>query len=414
VTPLAAAGSSRPSTRACGASGVGGRIPRLIVVSYLAHSPFTPRGLRTRSLLEGLRREWAVDLIAGPGESAVASESPQGRRSLGRRALSLAHSTVFLDKVEPWSWWRFRTWSPAADGALLIGYPFSPLVYAGRVLSSRGIPYVVDVGDPWVLTARTPALHGPSRVRGRAAETRLWADASAAIVTTRGQRDALQAKFPELPVLVRPNGLDVPSRIASTAISRSRAHSSAVLRLAHFGQITPARVSIAPFLEALASSGRWQRVELHQFGPDWTGELAAQSAALIVYHGQVPWPELTAAAVEYDLALVVGNLDGTQLPSKAVAYLELPIPRLAVVRDLTSDSLAGYVADKPGWLTLSLGTADLATRVHDHVSRHWAWKDLRPPETESWHQVTEAVLRFLWPALSVAHGSMMADELTRH
>ena len=102
-----------------------------------------------------------------------------------------------------------------------------------------------------------------------------------------------------------------------------------------------------------------------------SGELADQSAVPVIFHAPRPWSEIVDIAERYDLALVVGNQNPTQLPSKAVSYLQLPIPRLAVVRDCASDSLAAYVADKPGWLTLEAGARDIAARVHDHASRPW-------------------------------------------
>jgi hypothetical protein len=392
---------SRAMFHQLGPEDVRPRLPRLIVVSYLTHAPFSPRGVRTRALLFRLRRHWAVELVAGPSSSGTA-DSYQVRRSLGRRALSLLRSSTMLDRVEPWSWHRFRRWQPAADAALLIGYPFSPLTYAARVLSSRGIPYVVDVGDPWVLTASKPLLRGLGAVRARAAETRLWSGASGGIVTTTGQADALRAKFPTLPVLVRANGLDVVEPTEQRLGRRqARGESAAVLTIAHFGQLSHVRLSIIQVLERLAKSGRWDRVEMHQFGPDWTGELSEQWAAPVILHEPRPWSEIIDIARRYDLALVVGNKNPTQLPSKAVSYLQLPIPRLAVVGDCATDSLAAYVADKPGWLTLDVGAPDIAARVHDHVSRSWTWADLRPPQTESWDLVSDTVVRFLGAVLAV-------------
>lgn len=379
------------------------RLPRLIVVSYLAHAPLTPRGVRTRALLDGLRREWTVELVAGPAGTAGTSETQQVGRSMVRRTLSLAHSYAMLDRFEPWSWRRFRSWRPGADGALLIGFPFSPLAYAAPSLTSRGIPYVVDVGDPWVLTARKSLeeVRGMGRLRARKAEIALWREASGAIVTTTGQADDLRAKFPSLPILVRPNGLDLPSEAqGSLGSAPPRRDHASVLKIAHFGQLTSGRVSLAPFLKALATSGSWRRIELHQFGPDWTGELVAQSGAQVTFHRQCPWSEIVSLVPRYDLALVVGNRNPTQLPSKAVAYLELPVPRLAVVQDAAaSDALADYVADKPGWLTLSVDAPDVATRIRDHVSRPWGWAELRPPQSESWEHVTDAVMRFIGSAL---------------
>ena len=330
-------------------------------MSYLAHAPFSPRGARTRALLSELRRQWTVELIAG-SSSPAAADSYQVQRSLGRRALSLLHSSTMLDRVEPWSWQRFRHWKPVADAALLIGYPFSPLAYAARILSSERIPYVVDVGDPWVLTASKPLLRGLGAVRARSAETHLWSGASGGIVTTTGQADALRAKFPTLPVLVRANGVDIVQRSEQrTGPQHARGESASSLAIAHFGQLSHVRLSIRPFLERLAKSGKWERIELHQFGSDWSGELADQSAVPVIFHAPRPWSEIVDIAERYDLALVVGNQNPTQLPSKAVSYLQLPIPRLAVV---------GTAPQIPSRLMLPISRAGSRWRPARAISLH--------------------------------------------
>jgi hypothetical protein len=311
--------------------------------------------------------------------------------------LNYFHSSLLLDKYELWSRRRFRSWRPAAEGALLIGFPFSPLVYAARRLAAAEIPYVVDIGDPWVLTIAggRPATQNLGRMRARRAERALWAGASGAIVTTEQQASALRALFPDLPTFVRPNGFsvadadDIPAEVESVSSTASR------LRLGHFGDLFAARLDIGPFLQRLARSALWEEVELHQFGQDWTGALEAQSDVRVVFHPRRPWSEVTRVAAKYDLALVVGNLDPTTLPSKAISYLQLPIPRLAVVADDEGDALAMYAAGKPGWLVLRSDEPDAAQRINTHVERDWKLAELAPPETESWNNVSQEVVAFV-------------------
>ena len=52
---------SRRTDHQHGPEGASPRLPRLVVVSYLAHAPFSPRGARTRALLSELRRQWTVE-----------------------------------------------------------------------------------------------------------------------------------------------------------------------------------------------------------------------------------------------------------------------------------------------------------------------------------------------------------------
>jgi hypothetical protein len=369
--------------------------PRLIVVSYLAHAPLGPRGDRTRELLTALQCDWSTELVARPIGS-VKSTRPYIGRSLARKTLHFTHSSVLLDKFELWSFRRFFSWRPSANGALLIGFPFSPLVYASRQLSASGIPYVVDVGDPWVLTADRPLVRSFARVRARRAEHRLWTGARGAVVTTENQACGLRDLYPELPILVRPNGFPMANQATSSIdFPCQQRRPGSVLKLAHFGNISSARIDIVPFLASLARSGVWERIELHVYGSDWTGTLSEGRDVTVVFHQLQPWSDIIRLAVEYDLAIVIGNSDPKQLPSKAVFYLQLPIPRLAVVENPQADALAAYVADKMGWIVLPADANDPAVRIRRHLSRTWSDDDLAPPPSESWGEVSGEVARFV-------------------
>jgi hypothetical protein len=374
----------------------GERRPRLVVVSYMADAPFAPRGIRTRTLLEALRRDWKIELVAGPTTRDSNAARSRVGTSLVRKIGRIAHSSVLLDKYEFWSRHRFRSWHPDAGAALLVGSPFSPLIYASRRLAESSIPYVVDVGDPWVLTAAMPDVRSLGRLRGRVAEYRLWAGAAGAVVTTKAQAQALRALFPKLRILVRPNGFAPADHPRSNlAIQRPGHGSGSCLRLAHFGHISSDRVGITSFLERLARTGDWSEMEFHQYGSDWTGALGRLRETRAVFHEPRPWSEITSAAAKYDLAVVVGNRDPALLPSKAVAYLQLPIPRMALVGGGTDDALTQYVADKPGWTVVPVDGADGVGKIQAHLSRRWTADELAPPATESWVQVTSEIRRFL-------------------
>jgi hypothetical protein len=375
---------------------------RIIVVSYLANAPFSPRGIRARAVVEGLRHVSSVELIAGPADKSQSSASPRvGRRPL-RKALHFVHSSFLLDKFELWSRRRFASWRPRADGALLIGFPFSPLVYASRRLVEAGIPYVVDAGDPWVLTTAggRPANRYLARLRAGRAERRLWERAAGAIVTTDDQANALRTIFPQLPTLVRPNGfVPLAQDGRSSDTGRRRRTSNSILRLVHFGDIYVARLRVEPFFARLARSGRWERVEFHQYGSDWTGVLKERRDIDVIFHEQRPWAEIVEAAAEYDLAVVIGNRDPSALPSKAVSYLQLPIPRLALVEDDRTAALARYVADKPGWIVLRADQSDAVELIAIHIARGWTLAELQPPASEAWERVSGEITQFVVKAL---------------
>ena len=363
--------------------------PRVLVVSYLAGDPLTPRGARTQAIVAALCAHADVHLIAGPSRA--------GRRSWWQRsrdrALSELGSRWLVDPLEPWAWKALGRRSPDADLALLVGYPFSPLVVAARALGRAEVPYVLDLSDPWALTRAGDSAPTWRERRGAALEHRLWTGASAGIVTTAGQARDLLARVPALDVLVRPNGYAE----VMEAPARSRQPARDELRIGHFGNLYGPRVGMTGFLRGLAESGRWRRVVLRLYGSDGRPELgAASSVVTIESFGRVSWPQaVRLAAAELDVALVVGNTDARQLPSKAIEYLTLPVPRLALSSGLDGDALADYVDGRPGWLALTVGDADPATPVWEHVERDWTREDLAPPPEESWTNVAQELAAYV-------------------
>jgi hypothetical protein len=371
---------------------------RLAVVSYFAHQRFEPRGIRTRAVIEALSEEWEVVLAAAPRRQ-LGHERTTARRVLQGAAYRL-HYPVALDRFELMARWDLARWSPVADLALLIGYPFSPVTVAARRLARRGVPYVVDMSDPWALTALKQDGGAIARARARCAEAAVWAGARGAILTSDGQKRALQALFPHLTMLVRPNGY------ASTLfpLPRPRPGNDRELRLGHFGSLYGPRVELRPFLERLAVSKRWRSIVVEQFGPDRCGALSSLPAGIEVHmRTPRPWAEVLEVAQDLDLAIVVGNRDASQLPSKVVDYLTLPIPRVALVPGPDDNAIADYVADKPGWLVLSPTDPAAAERVAQHQARRWCREELRPPPGESWTAVGREIAGFLALCLQRAH-----------
>lgn len=374
----------------------GGPRGRLAVVSLHAHRLLAPRGERTRHVLARLEEEWEVELIAPAPNVSTGGAAGSGRSNPARRLGARAVGLALLDKWEPWSAKRLGRWRPRVDGALLIGHPYSPLVYAARRLRRAGIPYVVDVGDPWVLTSHDTELKGVGRWRAARAEKQLWRGAAGGVLTTKGQAEAIAALAPGIRTLVRPNGYD---QLGSPAAPRRR-RSGNDLRIAHFGMFNHQRLDPRPLLSELAQSGRWERVVFAQFGDDFVGFLDQPPAGVeIERNATYPWPQVLERALDYDLALVVGNVNPNQLPSKAVQYLTLPIPRLAISSG-AEDSLADYVADKPGWLTLRPQQEDAASLVSAHADRAWSAAELAPPPSEAWPAAAATIAEFVAAGVS--------------
>jgi hypothetical protein len=375
--------------------------PRLAVVSYLGNDPFTPRGTRTKALVEALGGDWTVEFHA----SSSLHAAPHSRTSVryARKVIARARKRLLLDNQEIWSRSRFRTWEPKVDGALLIGWPMSPLVYASARLYARGIPYVVDVGDPWMLTHQNPYLRRPVASRATRAERRLWARAAGAVFTTAAQANAISSLYPDMPILVRPNGYETvePAAVGDPADPRPRPRET--ISLVNFGNLSSVLLDVSGLLGRLVESGRWREIKFAQYGNDWDGVLdKSPSEVIVTRHKPVPWKEAVVVARDYDAAVVVGtrNAYRMQMPSKAASYLTLPIPRVAVTCGAEDDALSQYVADKAGWLCSAIDDPQLAEQLHDHLSRGWTAGELAPPVGESWPCVADEIAAFVKRMLS--------------
>jgi glycosyltransferase involved in cell wall biosynthesis len=373
---------------------------RFAVVSGLAHNSMAPRGQRTQNLVEELGRRWEVELVALPSETFGRRDAPVSRQPFLRRVLGSMMRSVALDRWEPWSVRRLRRWQPEVDAALLVGYPWSPVSRAARRLASLGIPYVVDAGDPWVLTEELALPRTISIWRSKRAELPIWRGAAGAVVTTPQQGDRLQRMFPHLHILVRPNGY-VPTP-APAAVAR-RPSDPTSLTLAHFGTLSGIRVDVGPLLAALQRSGRWRTITFAQFGDDFAGMLTRVPKGIHVErHRSQLWEEIVARAHDFDAAVVLGNRRGDLLPSKTVQYLTLPIPRLALTAGEHDDALAVYAKAHPGWLVVSAGEAEVVRRLWEHLARDWPAAELAAPAAESWPNVAAEVAGFIEACVSDA------------
>lgn len=372
----------------------GGPRRRLVVVSGYGNDAVTPRGQRTDRLVEALSADWDVNLIAMRGKLSSALPDGSTPRHAAIRQLAMKPlRKMLLDRWEPWSARRLSRWRPDADAALLIAAPWSPVVYASRRLVRAGIPYVVDVGDPWVLTSdRMPAV--PIR-RASRAERFLWEQAAGAVVTTRAQYESLHAMFPDLPIMIRPNGYKPIEHVAARPASAPRDVSS--LRIAHFGKLSPTRIDPVPFIAELQRSGRWQTIVFSQFGDDFSIGLdrVPLDSVRIEHRRPIPWEEVVEGASEFDVALVVAYPEPALLPSKTIEYSTLPLPRIALTNPNPDDALREYVQNREGWLALSHGEPDIGRRVWEHVQRSWSPAELAPSPEDAWPEVSAQIAEFV-------------------
>ena len=237
----------------------------------------SPRGQRTEHLVKALKRHGQVERI---GEKNIprwlAGDGARTRSSWYRRLARTLMSHVLIDKYEITARQSLRRWSPKIDAAVLVGYPCSPLSFAAHKLVRYDIPYIVDIGDPWILTNPYPEGGRFQRWRAARLERKLWASARGVIVTTQGQGDALGRLFPHLHVLVRPNGYNCSEAKVGSPQPTAVEMPDSELRLVHYGSLYGARVDFGGIFKMLAESGKWDKITLRQYGPDW-GEPLRQS-----------------------------------------------------------------------------------------------------------------------------------------
>jgi len=315
------------------------------------------------------------------------------RRAAFRRGVGALLYRVLLDRWEPWSLRHLSRWRPDADAALLIASPWSPVVYASRRLVKAGIPYVVDVGDPWVLTRDAPMPTPPPR-RARRAERFLWEHAVGAVVTTRAQCERLHALYPDLPILIRPNGYKPVESRGAALTPRPRGDSR--LRIAHFGILSASRIDPVPFLADLQDSGRWRSIVFSQFGDDFgVGLDRVPEGVRVEHHSPWPWQAVVEHASEFDAALVVAYPLPALLPSKAVEYSTLPLPRIALTNPDPDDALREHAKAHAGWLVLSNGEPDIGRRVWEHIERSWSTAELAPSREDAWPAVAAQIAEFV-------------------
>jgi hypothetical protein len=370
--------------------------PRFVVVSGYGNEPMTPRGQRTRWIVEALSEHGDVELVAMPERRSPAQpggSSPR-RARLRKAAASLAFR-VMLDRWEPWAFKHLRDWRPVADAALIIASPWSPAVYASRRLVKGGIPYVLDVGDPWIMTSDLKPPTPPWAIRG---EKALWANARGAVVTTEAQAADWRRIYPGLPLLIRPNGF----KPLETAPPPRVPGDPSVLRLAHFGILSAGRVDPVPLLTDLWRSGRWRAIEFSQFGYDYgVGLGRVPDGVKVVHHDPLPWGSVAQLCGGFDALLAIAYPTPKLLPSKAIEYSTLPLPRIALTNAAPADALRLYSAEHAGWLAVSNGEPELAARIEAHVSRPWTEAELAPDPDDAWPAVSALIVKFLEEVTSI-------------
>jgi hypothetical protein len=379
---------------------------KAIVVSFADGNRFSPRVQRTDRLVVALEQEFGyrVERLPGPPRQAVGPHGATMPRRFARRALR----PLVLDPFEMAARLALRGWKPSARGALLIGWPFSPVYVAASRLIAAGIPYVVDAGDPWALTEPSPAPRSRllPRRRAKAAETFLWRHAAAGVVTTGRQARDLQSLFPGLDLLVRPNGYTPAAELAVDREELGGAAHDALdppappvdteLRLVQFGSVNPFKLPIGGWLSRLRRVAGLTRVRFVNYGSvDRPDLLESDDPAVVVEtRDPVEWAQACQIARGFDGAVVGANTNPAELPSKSIQYLTLPVPRVAVTASSDPGELGAFAARRPGFIAVDVESREDVLRLISHLRRAWSDQELSPPAADSWAAVARCVVGF--------------------
>lgn len=219
--------------------------------------------------------------------------------------------------------------------------PAAALV-VGRDACNRGIPWVVDLGDPVMADYSTPAW----RERLLALEEAVCRDATAITVTTRGTRDLLMARhatvLDKAKVHVISQGYDSRRK---TSMTRSQPNG---LELYYSGRIYAFRDPRA-LLEAVAASPGVRLTMRCPDPPEWLPGLVRGVSGVCLLPG-ASHDTVLAEQAAADVLVNIGNRQSEQTPGKTFEYLAAQRPILhlsATCPDQAGDDVREW---KRGWV----------------------------------------------------------------
>jgi hypothetical protein len=197
-------------------------------------------------------------------------------------------------------------------------------------------------------------------------------------------------------LLVRPNGYLAADEPGVQAAPADAGTDDGELRLVHFGSINSARVPVGEWLSALPGAAGIRRVRFANYGPVSRPELlqTGDPAVALEVHDPVDWGRACQIARTFDAAVVVANANPAKLPSKAIQYLTLPVPRIALTVSGDGGELAAFAARRPGFVPAGLDSPEDIPGMIDHLRRSWSDEELSPSAGDSWAEAAHEVVRF--------------------
>jgi glycosyltransferase involved in cell wall biosynthesis len=228
-----------------------------------------------------------------------------------------------------------REWQP--DLVVSTGPPHSVHLAAGLGIRGHGVPWIVDLRDPWMTPAHLRSRAGWAGGLSRVLEKRTFRAATAVLTTTPELRDALGMTYSRTRIMCLPNGVD-----ARELPERSPTRSSG-LGVIHLGTVyynrdaVPVIRAFARFLAAkpqAASAGSSLRF-IGTVGGDYRARLQEVVAELhlgnhVELVDPLPRREALGALASSHMALVLAQGQGLMIPAKLYESVAMGIPTLVV------------------------------------------------------------------------------------
>lgn len=275
--------------------------------------------------------------------------------------------------------------------------PMSAALLAGRLQKALGVPWVMHVSDPWA-----DSLYKPYHPRDAAYEAQCFRECDLAALTTAGQAEYYQDKYPDCAhkIFVSPNVM--PERTPRP----HRNQDDETLHIVFAGRLYGGR-SPRPLLDAIDILRRTQPEILKRLQIDFYGNAQTEAAELLTrapdvlhHHGHVPYAEANAAQYAADVVFAIEPdsqhpLIQSTLLSKITDCMAQGQPLLAITPH--GSETARICNEGYGWAIHPAKPKELAARIADLVTNVKQLRSAEPkpalPEYEASTVVQDLLAR---------------------
>ena len=404
---------------------------RLLIVAPRFAPSNAADGHRVRQSLPYYRENgWEPTVLAVRPEEVAAPVDPFLLRTLPRDAEVVRVGAV------PRAWTRrvglgsleARALVPLAraGGRLLRERPFDAVFFSTTAMGvtalgprwrrAHGVPFVVDLQDPWVndYYARTGApppggrlKYGLARALAQRAEPAVLRRAAHVVAVSAAYPEALAARYPWFSAdraTVLPFGAperDVEALRAAPVANPVFDRSDGLVHWAYVGRAGPDMAfALSAIFGALAEArradpGRFERLRLHFVGTSYAeGGRARETVAPVAARfglgdvveerpHRVPYAEALQILLDADALVVPGSDDPGYTASKLYPYVLARKPLLAVFHERSS--VVGVLRDTEAGVVVPFASGEPAAAVAARVGAAWLADDRwRTPPATDW------------------------------